>query len=66
MAKSTRTVFAASAPQLAYIKAEAERLGTSPSDIIRRIIDAYRDDRQPEQRRRITEMLLSNTNEGAI
>lgn len=32
-------------PQITFLKAEAERLGISVSDLIRRIIDQYREAR---------------------
>lgn len=30
-------------PQIAFLEAEAERIGITVSDLIRRIIDAYRE-----------------------
>lgn len=32
-------------PQLAFLKAEAERMGISVADLIRRIVDRYREER---------------------
>lgn len=32
-------------PQIAFLKAEAERLGISVADLVRRIVDAYREER---------------------
>jgi hypothetical protein len=32
-------------PQMAFLKVEAERLGISVADLIRRIVDRYRDER---------------------
>ena len=34
-------------PQFAFLKAEAERLGITVSDLIRRIVDVYRETRRP-------------------
>lgn len=34
-------------PQAAFLKAEAERLGISVSDLIRRIIDQHREGKAP-------------------
>lgn len=32
-------------PQIAFLKTEAERLGISIADLVRRIVDAYREER---------------------
>lgn len=38
-----RQMISLTAPQLDFLKLEAERLGISVSDLIRRIVDAYRE-----------------------
>lgn len=38
-----KTMIALTPPQYAWLRAEAGRLGISPADLIRRIIDAFRD-----------------------
>lgn len=40
---STRQTVVLTDPQADYLKAEATRLGISVSDLIRRIIDTYRE-----------------------
>jgi len=45
MATKTRHTVSLSDPQLAFLEKEAERLGISVSDLIRRIIDTYREGR---------------------
>jgi hypothetical protein len=41
----TRQTVTFTKPQLAFLRAEAERLGITVADLIRRIIDAYREGR---------------------
>jgi hypothetical protein len=43
----TRQTVTFTKPQLAFLRAEAERLGITVADLIRRIIDAYREGRWP-------------------
>lgn len=43
MAFASRISVPLTTPQDAYLRAEAERLGISIADVIRRIIDAYRE-----------------------
>jgi Ribbon-helix-helix protein, copG family len=45
MTSSVRQSVTLTKPQLEFLKREAERLGISVSDMIRRIIDAYREGR---------------------
>jgi hypothetical protein len=40
-----RTSVTLTKPQLDFLKKEAERLGITTSDLIRRIIDRYREER---------------------
>jgi hypothetical protein len=35
-------------PQRAFLKAEAERLDISEAELLRRILDAYREERNPK------------------
>ena len=43
MATTIRTTITFTAPQFVYLQAEAARLDISVSDVVRRIIDHYRD-----------------------
>jgi hypothetical protein len=61
MAATPRMIFVPTAPQRAFLKAESERLDISVSDLVRRILDAHLDARQPERGHRF----LRDTNEGA-
>lgn len=45
MATTLRQSVTLTKPQAEYLKAEADRLGLTISDMIRRIIDAYREQR---------------------
>lgn len=45
MATKKRHTVSLSDPQLAFLEKEADRLGITVSDLIRRIIDAYREER---------------------
>lgn len=45
MSASHRQMVTLTKPQAEFLKKEAERLGISVSDLIRRIIDAYREGR---------------------
>jgi ribbon-helix-helix CopG family protein len=45
MTHAPRRSVTLTAPQLGFLKQEAERLGISISDLVRRIIDAYREGR---------------------
>jgi Ribbon-helix-helix protein, copG family len=47
MASSVRQSVTLTTPQLEFLKREAERLGITVSDLIRRIIDRYRE-REPD------------------
>jgi hypothetical protein len=41
--RTPRQTVTLTAPQLAFLRKESERLGISVSDLIRRIVDAYRE-----------------------
>jgi hypothetical protein len=43
MRMMSRQMVSLTSPQISFLKEEAARLGVSVSDLIRRIIDAYRD-----------------------
>ena len=45
MSKSPRMSISLTRPQLAFLEQEAERLGLTVADLIRRIIDQYREAR---------------------
>jgi hypothetical protein len=46
MSKAPRMSVTFTEPQLAFLKVEADRLGVSIADLIRRIVDRYREDRR--------------------
>ena len=46
MATMHRTMISLTDPQTEFLKKEAERLGISVSDLIRRIVDVYREKRE--------------------
>jgi predicted DNA-binding ribbon-helix-helix protein len=45
MSTTSRQSVTLTAPQIAYLRAEAERLGLTVSDLIRRIVDQHREAR---------------------
>ena len=45
MATTVRQSVTLTEPQFAFLKSEAERLGITVSDLIRRIVDQYREGR---------------------
>lgn len=45
MLMSTRLTVSFTDPQMAFLKKEAKRLGVTVAEIIRRLIDEYRDQR---------------------
>ena len=48
MAKFARSV-RFTAPELKFLKAEADILGITVAELLRRIVDAYREGRQPKE-----------------
>ena len=46
MEHAPRRSLTLTAPQVAFLKAEAERSGITVSDLVRRIIDTYREARE--------------------
>ena len=45
MSTAPRMTVSFTKPQMAFLKAEAERLGITVADLIRRIVDRYREGR---------------------